>query len=273
VPARLHHERLTAAGAAPARTLLFTHGIYGSGGNWRALARQLVDQRPEWSVVLVDLRGHGRSEHGEPPHTIAACAEDLRALAGELGGVAALAGHSYGGKVMLAVRAGALAGIEQTWALDSSPSPRPGAMQDPANSVERVLEIMESLPRVWPAREPFVAAVMAAGQPRTLAQWLAMNLQQAVPGELVLRLDLLQLRALLSDYYVQDLWPAVDDAALPGTVEIVIADRSNVITAADRERLARGSPPHVHAHHVDADHWINVDAPAAVLELFVEHLP
>src|SRR5205085_6580304 len=63
--------------------LLLTHGIYGAGSNWRSIARKLNERRPEWGVVLVDLRQHGRSEPGEPPHTIAACADDLRALRSE----------------------------------------------------------------------------------------------------------------------------------------------------------------------------------------------
>ena len=128
MPARLYHERIARSDAAPARWLALTHGIYGAGSNWRSIARKLNERRPEWGVVLVDLRQHGRSEPGEPPHTIAACADDLRALFGELGGVDAVAGHSFGGKVALATRP--LIQPRQTWVLDASPSPRPGAAVD-----------------------------------------------------------------------------------------------------------------------------------------------
>src|SRR5688572_5423493 len=75
VPAQLHTERI-----GNGRLLLLTHGIYGAGANWRAIAKKLVAQRPEWGVLLVDLRQHGRSESGESPHTIAAAADDLRAV-------------------------------------------------------------------------------------------------------------------------------------------------------------------------------------------------
>src|SRR5690606_2906740 len=100
VSARLHHERIAHGGAAPAAWLLLTHGIYGAGGNWRAIARKLVERRPDWGVVLVDLRQHGRSDAGEPPHTLDAAAGDLRALADQLGGSEAMAGHSFGGTVV-----------------------------------------------------------------------------------------------------------------------------------------------------------------------------
>ena len=271
--ARLHHERLARAGAAPAAWLALTHGIYGAGGNWRAVARKLVERRPDWGVVLVDLRQHGRSPAGDPPHTLDAAARDLRALADELGAVAAVAGHSFGGKVALAARALDPSPARQTWILDASPSARPGALADSSNSVVAVLELMERLPRAWARREDFVAALTAAGQAPALAQWLAMNLVAADPADagLVLRLDLAAIRAMLADHFARDLWPALLDPA-GGPIEIVIADRSRALDAADRARLD-GAPPHVHVHHVDADHWLHIEAQAAVIDLFAAHLP
>lgn len=269
VPARLHHERIARGGAAPATWLLLTHGIYGAGGNWRAIARKLVEARPDWGVVLVDLRQHGRSEAGEPPHTLDAAAEDLRALAAELGGIDALAGHSFGGKVVLAARA--RAPVRQTWMLDASPSARPGALADRSNSVIAVLELMERLPRAWARREDFVAAVTAAGHALPLAQWLAMNLVAADGGGLTLRLELAALREMLADYFARDLWA---EAFAPGggALEVVIADRSSALSVDDRARLER-APAHVRAHHVDAGHWLHIEAQAAVIDLFAAHLP
>jgi thioesterase domain-containing protein len=289
VTARLHHDRITHGDAAPAAWLALTHGIYGAGGNWRAIARKLVERRPDWGVVLVDLRQHGRSPAGDPPHTVEAAAADLDALADELGGIAALAGHSFGGKVALAARAArALAPSppRQTWLLDASPSARPGALADPSNSVVAVLELMERLPRAWARREDFIAALTAAGQAPALAQWLAMNLVAAEPrpaeprpaeptgagaASLVLRLDLAAIRSMLADYFALDLWPALLSPA-GGPVEIVVADRSHALDAADRARLA-SAPPHVRVHHVDANHWLHIEAQAAVIDLFAAHLP
>jgi esterase len=264
--ARLYHERI-ARSDAPARWLVFLHGIYGSGGNWRSIARKLTERRPEWGVVLVDLRQHGRSEPGEPPHTIAACADDVRALVGELGGVRAIAGHSFGGKVALATRS--RADVDQIWVLDASPSARPGAAADPENTVLRVLELMERLPRTWTSRDDFVAAVVAEGHDAGLARWLAMNL---VPdgGGFALRLDLAALREMLADYYATDLWAVLE---APGSeVHVAVAARSSTVSAADRGRLA-AAPSHVQVHDVAAGHWLHIDAPAIVVDLFASHLP
>jgi pimeloyl-ACP methyl ester carboxylesterase len=268
MPARLHHERIAHSGSTPSRWLLMTHGIFGSGANWRAIARKIHEARPEWGVILVDLRGHGRSEVGEPPHTLAACADDVRALATQLGGVDALAGHSFGGKVVLAARS--LVAVRQTWVLDSSPGARPDLGGDAAHSVARALSLLERLPRTWARRDDFVAAVVAEGHALPFAQWLAMNVVPDASGRPTLRLDPVQMRALLADYYAQDLWPALDDPAR-GEVEFVVADRASSVGPADQARL-RAAPSHVHVERVDAGHWLHIDAPAAVVELFARKL-
>lgn len=257
----LHTERI----GETDRTLLLTHGIYGAGANWRAIANKLVAKRPEWSVLLVDLRGHGRSPVGNPPHTIAAAAEDVRAVCAEHG-VRALAGHSFGGKVVLAARS--LVTVDQTWVLDASPSTRPGAFTE-GNSVVRVLELLERSDKTWTKRDDFIAAVMAEGHAKPLAQWLAMNLV-ADGDRYTLRLDTSQLRALLESYYATDLWDAMLDPAA-GDVHVVIADRSNTIDDAARARLAH-APAHVHVHHLPTDHWLHIEAPDAVAGLFATHL-
>jgi esterase len=269
VPADLHHEVL---GDPSARCLLLTHGIYGSGANWRGIARKVIDQRPDWSIALVDLRSHGRSSDGVPPHTLAACAQDISALLDKQPTIVALAGHSFGGKVVLAARGMVSRELVQTWMFDSSPSARPGAETDPANSVTRVLGIFERLPRQWPSRDAFVQAVIAEGETKPLAQWLAMNVIPSDGDGYVQRLDPAVMRLLLRDYYKQDLWSVAEDGSLPGTLEVVIAAKSTTLDADDRRRLAN-APSHIHAHTIDAGHWLHIEAPANVLELLVSRLP
>ena len=268
MPARLYHERIARSDTAPTQWLALTHGIYGAGSNWRSIARKLNERRPEWGVVLVDLRQHGRSEPGAPPHTIAACADDLRALISSLGDVGAIAGHSFGGKVVLATRG--LVDASQTWVLDASPSRRPAVADRSPGTVERVLALLERSPRVWAARDDFVRAVVDDGHDVGLARWLAMNLVPGADGTLSLRFDFAALREMLADYYATDLWDALE--APGGDVEVVVAEQSSTVSAADRGRLA-AAPPHVHVHQVTAGHWLHIDAPASVVDLFAMHLP
>jgi pimeloyl-ACP methyl ester carboxylesterase len=269
VPADLHHELL---GDSSAPCLLLTHGIYGSGANWRGIARKVIDRRPDWSIALVDLRNHGRSASGEPPHTLAACAADLDALLETQPAIIALAGHSFGGKVVLAARGIVSRPLVQTWMFDSSPSARPEAESDPDNSVMRVLGVFERLPTSWASRDAFVNAVIAEGEAKPLAQWLGMNVIPGEGGDYVQRLDPAVMREMLHDYYTQDLWAVAEDASLPGTVEVVIATQSSTLDAADRRRLAT-PPSHVHVHTIDAGHWLHIEAGANVVELLVSSLP
>ena len=269
MPARLHRELI---GDDAAHLLLVAHGIFGSGANWRRIARAVRERRPEWGVVLVDLRGHGRSEPGTPPHDLDACARDLRVLFDELHGIEAIAGHSFGGKVVLATRALAPPTLRQTWLFDASPSARPGAERDPANTVTHVLELMEQLPKTWAKRDDFITALEAAGQSHPLAQWLAMNVVPRDNGTYGLRLDLAAVREMLVDYYARDLWDVALDPRLPGELEVVVAERSSTVSEGDRHRLAT-APPHVHVERIDAGHWLHIEAPANVVELLVEKLP
>lgn len=266
--ARLHHERVAHSDAQ--RWLVMLHGILGTGGNWRSIARAVTDRRPEWGVVLVDLRQHGRSESGEPPHDLIACAGDVVALVEEIGGVDAIAGHSFGGKVALAARGQARPGLAQTWMFDASPSARPARATDSSEVVAQLLAAMERLPTTWERREDFVQAIVAAGHPRPLAQWLAMNFVPSEAG-FTLRLDIAAIRAMLADFYTRALWSVLVDPTLPGSVEVVIASQSPIVTDDDRSRLA-SAPPHVHVHAVDAGHWLHVDAASAVIDLLARRL-
>jgi esterase len=106
----------------PERWLYVLHGIYGAGRNWASLVRKVVRRREGWGAVLVDLRQHGGSQGFEPPHTVAAAAEDVARLAESIGREPhAVLGHSFGGKVALVhAREHAHPG-GQIWVIDSTP--------------------------------------------------------------------------------------------------------------------------------------------------------
>jgi pimeloyl-ACP methyl ester carboxylesterase len=91
-------------------------------------------------------------------------------------------------------------------------------------------------------------------------------------GALRLRLDLADVRALLGDYFARDLWPAVEDPAMPGELIAVVGGASRTVPEADRARLA--AAPRAALHVVpDAGHWLHIDAPAAVVDLLAAGLP
>lgn len=82
------------------KAIVLLHGFLGDMSIWRYFTRKLST---EFSVVLVDLPGHGRSESLEKEHTMDQMAEAVHGVIKETGitGVH-MAGHSMGGYVTLA---------------------------------------------------------------------------------------------------------------------------------------------------------------------------
>lgn len=265
----LHHDLIRAHGAGPRRWLFLLHGIYGAGRNWNAVFRKVVEARPEWGVVAVDLRGHGQSPTMEPPHSLGRCVEDLDAVAATLPRrPEAIAGHSFGGKVALLYGDEPEHGIVQTWVVDSTPDARP-----PGGSAWEMLQVLEERPGPFPSREEGVQAVLDHGYPRPVAQWMTTNL---VPEGDVFRwrLDPDQMEALLRDFFRTDAWDAVEHPHGP-EIHFVRATASGILDreACNRIQAAGVSTGRVHLHEVEGGHWLNADNPEALVDLFVRLLP
>jgi esterase len=274
----LAHSLVTAPGASPRRWMLFLHGIFGSGANWRTLARRWATARPGWGAVLVDLRLHGQSLGLAGPHTVAAAASDLGALdtvvTGEVRGVL---GHSFGGKVALAYVDARAGELDDAWILDSNPGARPHGRG--SEGTLNVLRVLESVAPAIASREAFIAELGAKGISRETSEWLAMNVVKA-EGDLTgyrLRLELPSIRAMLEDYLDVDLWRVVQDP--PGRVRmhLVIGGRSEVFApddAARAEEAALANPSRVDVETLrEAGHWVHVDAPDALLAALIAKTP
>lgn len=265
----LAHSLVTAKSADPAKLMLFLHGILGNRSNWRGIARRFVAARPDWGAVLVDLREHGDSLGLRAPHGLQAVTNDLaeleRSLALTIGGAI---GHSFGGKVVLEWLRSRGEQSTEAWVIDASPS-RSSSGGDGSATAE-VLKTLESLPRNWPSREAFVAALAEAGQPRGIAAWLAMNLRRTDDGGRRFGPDLSVIRELIEDYARTDCWDIVE-APPPGcSLGLVIGGKSKAFSPADRQRAEQIAERNrqVSVHLVEgAGHWVHADAPDALLTL------
>lgn len=266
---------VTAAHASPERWVVFLHGILGTGGNWRTFARQLCASHPAYGAVLVDLRLHGQSQGFHPPHTIEACAADVRrTIEAELKGpVHMLVGHSFGGKVALEMLR-APSEVRAAWVIDSTPSARPDARG--SESTTRIVTLLERLPERFSTREAFIEIVTREGHDRAIAMWLAMNVKPAPEGGFAWRIDLKGVRALLDDYFARDEWEVLETNA-GRDVHLVVGGRSSVLDARDRARasdIAADPRRRVHVHTIaQAGHWVHVDAPGELLALVSKGTP
>lgn len=266
----LAHARVTAKDAVPRRWLLVLHGIYGSGRNWGTIARRLVDARPEWGVLLVDLRNHGGSRGFPGPHTLAAAAADVDRLVARMDfHAAAVMGHSFGGKVALLYAAHHGGDVGQVWVMDSTP-----AVREPEGSAWGMIGLVRGLPAQFASRAEAVQALMGAGLGEGLAQWMAINLEP-VEGVYRWRIDFDVMEEMLRDFFRTDLWETVVHPPEGVELHFVKATESNTLDeeSARRVEMAGTANGRVHLHLLEGGHWINADNPEAVIELLRTTLP
>ncbi len=261
-------------------TVVFLHGILGSGSNWRTFARRLVSEKPAWRAILVDLRKHGASQDFAPPHTLAACVSDLLALEQSIGRFDAIIGHSFGGKVALEY-AQARRELPVCWVLDSALGAHPDRRANvPLESAaagslvtsDQIIAMLSSVPERFETREAFIQYVEEHGAARSIAMWLAMNVRQTPEGDgYVMRVDLPAMRSLIDDYFLRDEWAYLEDSSRTTRVHLVVGGRSETLDAGERalaNRVAEASPDRTWVHVIaNAGHWVHVDAPDELLAL------
>lgn len=165
-------------------TAIFMHGIFGHKRNWRTGAQTWNKLHPQFQSVAVDLRGHGQSIHLAPPHTVAACANDIDHLISSTVKRTPdiVFAHSFGGKVAIKYVEEALqAGKplpKDIWILDSIPFKY--TMQQDATkksqSVFYVFDVLRRMPRYFKSREWVVEELCYHGLEKPIALWLATNI-------------------------------------------------------------------------------------------------
>ena len=286
----LNHE-IVSAGSPETRQkqMLLLHGIYGAGRNWASVARKLAAARPDWRIVLVDLRCHGKSPPFSPPHTLDACVRDLAHLEEHLGRPAdAVLGHSFGGKVALlharrrAKQAPAgtsaprtLPQWGQTWVVDSAPGPWSHSPSQPRGTAWRMLEALRRNPGPFASRRRAAETIWAEGFSGLVANWMATNVVEGDNGQAWhWRIDPDDMETLLRDYARTDAWSAVESPPLGASVHIVKARASQVLDAPalDRIRTAGQRTGRVFLHEVEGGHWLNIENPTALHRLLADGL-
>ena len=221
----LHHR---VVGAADAPKLAFVlHGALGSGQNFSRFSQKLAERRADYRQVLVDLRHHGQSSGARPPNTLAACAQDLRALAQHLGAKpSVLIGHSFGGKVSIeyARQSSSEEGLRQVWVLDAVPGEQPDGEQN--SEVSQVIAAVRSVPMPAASRRDVVNHLISSeGLSSGLAEWMATNLKREGQSYSWV-FDLDGIEELMRDYFRVDLWGFLAQPRTCPEFELVVAARS-----------------------------------------------
>jgi pimeloyl-ACP methyl ester carboxylesterase len=243
------------------------HGIYGRGRNWRSIARAVVAARPEYACWLVDLPHHGESRGGGHGDTVYGLAEDVREwMRTHQIEATAVLGHSYGGKVALAIADLARDQSLQVWVIDSTPE-----VKEPSGSAWGMLQAIRSLPSRFATRDDAVAALVDAGYAVGVAQWMSTNLARTDDG-FVWSVDFDAMERLLHDFFSTDLWHVVEQPAPQHQLHFVKASESSAISEQAVRRLTAAGD-RVHLHHREGGHWIHAESPDVITALLADNLP
>lgn len=235
------------------RPLVILHGLFGSKRNWASIAAKLAAHR---RVLAVDLRNHGQSPWADR-HDYPALADDVAHLIREqVGGPAAVLGHSMGGKVAMMLALDAPELVERLVVVDIAPA------RSQSDSLA-VLRAMKGVPLAACARRADVEEAMAADIPDRLVRgFVAQNVRIAPEGlSWGVNLDALERHA--DDILGFPEIPAgrrFDKPAL-----FIAGARADYIRPEHHAEIRRLFPLATIETIADAGHWVHADAPEAFL--------
>ena len=276
-------------------TVVFLHGLLGSGKNLRMPAKRLTVARPDLTALLFDLRGHGQTSArgtlgrvgGVGGNTLAALADDVvrtvrhLGLVGPRGSPVGIVGHSLGGRVALeyvrALQNGDLpsaggGGSEvqppgSAWILDSVPGQAHASVADVVKAISGV-----PLP-VASKRDLVEELVDRRGVSNEIALWMTTNLVKAADGNgFVWAFDLDIANDLLEDFPAQDFFGLVRGVgakfeSFPSRINVVMAGKTEAWTPSVvgelgkiREKSPPSTDPFLNMHWLpEAGHNVHVD--------------
>ena len=248
----------TELGSGP--PLILLHGLFGSGRNWNAIARQLGER---FRVLTPDLRNHGNSPWDETMDYPALAADVRTLIERESLAPCAVLGHSMGGKtaMLLALESPDL--VERLMVVDIAPVDYPDQHSGYINAMRGL-----DLDRISRRGEADAALKTAIPEPDIRGFLLQNLLQRGERFEWRLNLDVLaeQLHRILS---FPDLPP---EQHYPGPALVIGGDRSDYILP-EHHAAIHQRPPEARIEMIaGASHWVHAEKPQQLLDRLLAFL-
>jgi len=264
-----------------ARSAVVLHGMLGQHKNLNALSSQLANTFTDFNIYGVTHRGHGESDRGESPFTVDSCAQDIIELSRkEFGGVPdVIIGHSFGGKVALAVTKTCVENNlrypRETWILDATPGTWDDDMKkrDAVNGVSSVMSVIHDVKVPADSRASLSEDMTQHGLPPAIVQWMTTNMERK-HGKMDWSFDLQVCEKLFDSYKKTDFWPFLDSEKLGATLNCEIhfmqAGKNPNWTPDILKRFRDCPNKNVEVVEVHgAGHWIHIDKADDVFELLL----
>lgn len=242
----------TVTGEGPPALVL--HGLFGSGTNWRTIARRLGTRL---ECHLVDQRNHGRSPHARGMAYPALAGDVLAYLDAHRLDRVGIIGHSMGGKTAMTLALGAPERVRWMIVADIAPGPSP-------SDDRPILEALRTLALDSLASRVAADAALARSVPEpALRQFLLQNLVHGDSG-LRWRIDLEAIAEALPD--LTGFPSTAPGAVYRGPTLFLRGERSDYVTARHEPRIRALFPSASVGTIADAGHWLHAEQPAAVTD-------
>ncbi|MBE7418460.1 MAG: alpha/beta fold hydrolase [Ideonella sp.] len=233
--------------------VVILHGLFGSSGNWRSVARSLSSRH---RVLSVDLRNHGSSPWADSMDYLE-MAEDVRVLIAREGLPSpSVVGHSMGGKTAMALALASPASVGNMVVVDIAPVPY----------ADRFTPYVEAMRSIGAA----ATASRTEAQRRLSERLPDPNTAPFLMQNLVSRNDhfdwRLNLAAIGMSVPTLSAFPsALLGRRFTGPATLIHGSNSDYVAAADIEAF-RPLFPALEVHTVEAaGHWVHAEQPQAFL--------
>jgi len=256
-----HHQKF---GNPEGKKLVFLHGLMGSGGNWRSVAKSFQD---EFEILTYDQRGHGRSPHFNSYETEDYCA-DLFSFLEELAWEKIhLVGHSMGGRNAFVFAHLHPERVEKLVIEDISPAPN-------AESADRIRRMINLVPTPFGSRNEakdffqnkFPKALLGNPQAQNLADYFYTNMAAQKDGTTSWRFHMDGILETMAAGRQLARWNEVESLSMPTLW--MRGSRSEDLPLEDYQKVLSLNS-HIEGVEIDpSGHWIHFDQP----EKFVQAL-
>lgn len=240
--------------------LIIMHGLFGSGDNWRTIARMMESQ---YQCIVVDMRNHGRSPH-DPEMNFHVMTEDIVELMTDLGlEKGSLLGHSMGGKVAMQFALRHPEKVEKLIVVDIAPRHYP-------SHHDTVIAAIEALdPRQMTDRQDAENALARyLGNDQSTIQFLMKNLSRLPEGGFEWKPNM----PVIIDAYthlMEDVAPATSTIC---PALFIRGEKSRYIQDADIPRIREIFPNSSLVTIPGAGHWVHADAPEPFVNAIISFL-
>ena len=238
--------------------LLILHGLFGSGSNWRTVARALAQTH---TVYLVDLRNHGISPWADTM-SYTEMAGDVSALIQSLALDAPIVlGHSMGGKVAMALALLYPQQVGHLIVVDIAPVQYPGSM----NSIAKAMMLPEVI--IGANRTEITRNLQKHLPDPAIAPFLMQNLLSAQEG-FVWRINLVVIDQQMPQ--IIGFPSELKRLHYSGPSTAVVGEKSEYVLGADSALFAPMFKPIDMQIVLGAGHWVHTDKPVDFINCIVE---